>query len=161
MYSEKLESRDDMLELEVHNNPSGDAYRQLIDVAFDKSERFHLVVRKEFALSDRAKQLLDDLKPSLMKKVTSSEWASTVLVEGTADVYYYKADQHAHDVLQRAANTLYDWQQPDLPEDVAFFKAQGEAWLAASSREAHCHLTITHEELQQLAEKIPTLTLDE
>lgn len=149
-----------MLELEVHNNPSGDAYHKLIDLAFEKSERFHLVVRKELALSDRAEQLLSDLEPSLMKKVESSEWASTLLLNNTAYVYYYKADQHAHDILQQAANTLYDWQQPALPEDLAFFKAQGEAWLAASSHEEHCHLTITHEELQQFVDNIPTLTFD-
>lgn len=149
-----------MLELEVHNNPSGDAYRRLIDLAFEKSERFHLVVRKDLSLSDRAKQVLNDLEPSLMRKVESSEWASTLLVSGTAYVHYYKADEHAYDVLQQAADALYDWQQPELPEDLAFFKAQGEAWFAASSHEAHCHLTITHEELQQFVDKIPTLTFE-
>lgn len=149
-----------MLELEVHNNPTGEAYAQLIDLAFQKSARFHLVVRDELNLSDRAKQVLADLEPSLMRKVASSEWASTVLNEGTADVYYYVADDHAHDVLKKAATALYDWQQPALPEDLAFFKERGEAWLATSSHDAHCHLTITPEELQQFAEHIPTLTFD-
>ncbi len=52
-----------------------------------------------------------------------SKWASTTLSDGfTADVYYFKTDEHAKITLKTMANSLFDFEMPSLPEDLSFFK---------------------------------------
>lgn len=148
------------MEFELHKDVTGEAYRSLIEAACNKSAKFHLVIRKELAVAPSAKAVLKQLAPSLIRKVEKSEWASTMLDGSTAYVYYYRADDHAKNVLKEAVQSLYSWEQPYFPEDLSFFRANGIDWLATSSHERHCHLTLEPHEAKELLNKIATLQFE-
>ncbi|MDG3044715.1 hypothetical protein OE903_15155 [Bacillus sp. B6(2022)] len=85
-----------------------------------------------------------------------SEWASTMLLNNTAKVYYYYTDENAKSILKEFANSLYDWEQPNLPEDLSFFK-NGEDWLVTSSHEEESYIDTENDtELQRIL-SIPEL----
>lgn len=148
------------MEFELHNDVTGDAYQSFIEAACKKSAKFHLVIRKEVAVAQSAKAILKKLEPSLIQKVEKSEWASTILDGETAYVYYYHTDDVAKEVLQQAVSSLYAWQQPNFPEDLSFFRDNGADWLATSSREQNCHLTLEPQEAKELLDKVATLQFD-
>ncbi|MCM3167771.1 hypothetical protein [Peribacillus frigoritolerans] len=64
---------------------------------------------------------------------SESTWASTTLGDNqTANVYYFYADGNAKSIIKMIAKSLFQWEMPNLPEDLSFFK-QGKVWLATSS----------------------------
>ena len=73
-----------------------------------------------------------------------SKCASTI-IDGTARVYYFHTDTNAREVLSKKTKSLFDWQMPNLPEDLSFFR-KGEVWLSTSSHEEECHVYPTNKE---------------
>ena len=84
---------------------------------------------------------LNQINSAFIEMKEESEWASTILGDGqTAKVYYYHTkDKHVKRVIKETVNSLYEWEMPDYPEDLSFFK-KGEVWLATSSHERECYL---------------------
>ncbi|MFS0656891.1 stage III sporulation protein AH [Bacillus sp. 179-C3.3 HS] len=135
----------------IEKNPKGEQYSKLIDLAFDICDEFHLVLRKDMGSLKSFEPLLKKLESSLKEMKEQSEWASTLLGDDqTAKVYYYYTDENAKSILLEVAQSLYDWEQPNLPEDLSFFK-NGEAWLITCSHENESYIdTEDHTEIQRV-----------
>ncbi|MDQ0163272.1 stage III sporulation protein AH [Aeribacillus alveayuensis] len=119
----------------IDSNPKDKVYSQLIDLAFEICDEFHLVLRKDMGSLKVVGPILKKLQSSFKEMKEQSEWASTILGDNqTARVYYYFTDENAKKVLKELSDSLYDWVQPHLPEDLSFFK-DGKAWLITSSHE--------------------------
>jgi hypothetical protein len=125
--------------LSIEENPTGQVYYDLIDLAFVHCDEFHLVLRKDMGSLKSFQPILQKLEPSLKEIKEQSEWASTILLRHTAYVYYYHTDEHAKKMLKEISDSLYGWMMPDLPEDLSFFK-RGKVWMATSSHEEWCCL---------------------
>ncbi|KNE19368.1 hypothetical protein [Virgibacillus pantothenticus] len=129
----------------VKVNPKNLIYKQLIDLAFNYCDTFHLVIRKDMGKIRHLKKMLLKIKPSLIELREESEWASTILDDETAYVYYYNTqDATTQDFIKNNVDSLYSWEQPELPEDLSFFK-NGEVWLATSSHENECYIFPTNQ----------------
>jgi len=120
--------------MEFISEPKNDAYRDLVDLAFDLCDEFILVVCNELRLNDNAKSILDRLKPYLTEIKEQSEWAGTELLDTTALVYHYRTDAQAREIIKEVSDSLYCWLPPNLPEDLSFYK-NGEPWLVNISHE--------------------------
>ncbi len=126
--------------ISLTKNPQKKVYTDLIALAFDTCDTFHLVLRKDMGLSDALTDFLKQLDGSLIEVKEESEWASNILADGeTAFVYYYHTNSSAKAIILNAANSLYDWVYPELPEDLSFFK-NGKEWLATNSHEQECYI---------------------
>lgn len=124
----------------IIKNPKKEVYRDLIDLACEVCDEFHIVLRKDMGSLEEYKNVLKKLEDSFIEMKEQSEWASTILGDNqTAYVYYYRANSHSNQVLKECSKSLYDWVQPNLPEDLSFFK-NGKEWLVTISHEKESYI---------------------
>jgi len=124
----------------IEEEPKGKVYQQLIDLAFEACDEFHLVVRRDLGSTRKIEPFLKQLESSLKKMKKTNEWTGTMLGGGQkAKVYYYHTDDHARRIIKEAANSLYSWMQPELPEDLSFLK-KGEPWLVNIAHEEESYI---------------------
>lgn len=135
----------------LQKNPSGKTYNDLIDLCFDICDQFHLVLRKDMGSLKSFDKFLNKIDSALVTMKEESEWASTILDEGqTAKVYYYHTkDENVKRIIKETVNSLYEWEMPNHPEDLSFFK-DGEVWLATSSHERECYIFPKGEEVGRI-----------
>ncbi|MES1041227.1 stage III sporulation protein AH [Peribacillus simplex] len=73
-------------------------------------------------------EIINKLKASLIELRCESTWASTTLGDDqTANVYYFHAKENAKKIIRLITKSLYEWEMPNSPEDLSFFK-QGKFW---------------------------------
>jgi hypothetical protein len=132
-------------------------YEDILDYAIGKSATFLLVVRDSLGLSSRATELLERLRSSLVKDRRGSRWPGTELIKGTARIVEYTYTRESKDILKQVAKDLYDWKQPDLPEDLCLLKPSGDVWMATISHERDAFFEMETEELTAMLSHIPGL----
>lgn len=140
----------------ITEDPKGEVYNKLIDLAFESCDMFHLVIRKDMISNVKRglkhyQPILNKLEQSLIEMKEESEWASTQLLHSTAFVYYYHTTEEAKKILKELSNSLYGWIAPHLPEDLAFFK-KGKLWLVSSAHEEWSELLSDEHEVERLLE---------
>ena len=142
----------------LDNNAEGQVYKELIAIAFDICDEFILVRRYDMDFDESAKRIIELLEPFIVEMNQRSSWPGTILLEQTADVYKYRTAKEAQKVLLDAAQSLFSWVQPGLPEDLCFLKNQ-EAWMSNTAHEKQCIFeNLSPDELLQL-QRIPGLQI--
>jgi len=121
--------------LSFHAEPMNEAYRGLLQFALAHSATFTLVTRHDLKTRKSHNQCLENLQPFLLEEREVCEWPGTRLINGTATLRRYKAVPDAFEPLYGAGKGLYQWVQPDLPEDLAFYDSQGRCWLESTAHE--------------------------
>jgi hypothetical protein len=137
----------------LYQNPQNKEYQQLIELAFNFCDTFHLVIRRDMGKIRELKKFLSNpkIESSLIERKKDSEWASTTLDGKKAYIYYYNTkNPETKNFIIDSANSLFSWQQPDFPEDLSFFK-DGKVWMSTSSHEKECYIYPTSQnEVDQL-----------
>jgi len=141
--------------LTLLKDPSKDLYGKLIDYAAGECKFLQLVVRKTMPLGSNGTIVLEKLESYLISKIESSEWPGTKLLEGTALIFRYYFRPECAEILKRAANSLFSWKQPNLPEDLSFFKDDEDIWLASITHEKDGYLCLSKEEKLKLFQALP------
>jgi hypothetical protein len=72
-------------------------------------------------------------------------------------VNQYRLDEASVPLLADAADGLFDWVQPALPEDLCLLRLDGTPWLVNIAHEEEAWLMLPDEEYQQLVGKLPQL----
>lgn len=141
----------------ISREPRGQVYRSLLEVACDYCDRF-LFALPNMEFSSETTTLLARLEPFLLECEETGEYPALVLLDGTVTVCHYRLDEASLDVLTSTTDQLYNWVQPDLPNDLCLLKGDRD-WLTtmASCREAV--LTLAHDEFVRLSDAIPDLRL--
>ncbi|WP_342564625.1 hypothetical protein NST84_05495 [Paenibacillus sp. FSL R7-0345] len=130
--------------------PVGEAYRTLIQLALEVCDTFILVKRDQMALETEGVELLERLQPYHIKTLKEDDWPGTKLFGHYADVHYFRCAQEAAAILLEYTSGLYSWVQPRLPDDLCFLK-NGEPWLTNTAHEHMSFLdTGVEEELVRL-----------
>ena len=138
--------------------PRGELYRSLIEVGRQFASRVILVVHPNLDLSDPAQAVLDRLQPWLESSEVGTEWPGTMLLGGeTARVDEYALAQESYQVIAEAADHLYAWMQPELPEDLSLLRDNGRPWLVTIAHEQEAFLSLTAQEYGALREGSPDL----
>ncbi|ADL52271.1 hypothetical protein [Clostridium cellulovorans] len=135
----------------IRTNPKGEVYRDLIDLAFEICDTFILVVRNDISTTENVDYVLEKLNPSLKEVKKQFQWASIIVCSDiSASVYYYHTDDNAKKILKESANSLHQWVQPNLPEDLSFIK-NNELWLSNTAHEYESYiLTDDSEEILKI-----------
>ncbi|MGL4877139.1 hypothetical protein [Paraclostridium dentum] len=134
-----------MFHIEI-GNVEGRGYKEFIDLVTSLSDKFLLVERNDMSSSDNLINVLKKLESSLIDMKEQSEWPSAMLTESIAKVYYYKIDDNSKNVLKEEVDSLFSWEQPELPEDLCFINGD-ESWISTSSHEGYCDIISEDEDI--------------
>jgi hypothetical protein len=144
---------------DILSEPAGRAYHQLLDECAVYSTTVLLVVRDTQYLSPSATAFLETAEPWRLSKELKSEWPGTIMKEFLATIYTYRFDDALLRKLQTTATRLYQWVQPELPEDPCFLRPDGRPLLVTIAHESDSYLDITESEADRLMGAIPSLKL--
>ena len=149
-----------LLPYQVTEEPTGNDYAALVGFLARRASCGLLVRRATIALNAPGEQVLEQLRPYLLSHSNEASWPGTKLWFGqTAEVFRFAPTEPAIQVLLKAANHLFAWKQPELPEDLCFERADGAPLLASISHEKHVVLYLTDAEASDIRESIPNLLL--
>lgn len=136
----------------------GNIYYSLINYAKNYCDTILLVIRNSVWIEPTVETILKQLEQFLKSKVSGSEWPGTRLFYGaTATIYRYKLCPESAEILKGAADGLYNWVQPELPEDICLLRSDDSHWLVTISHEKESYLMLTPEEKDYLLKIIPEL----
>ncbi len=86
--------------ISIENDPKDNAYRDLIDLAFEVCDTFILVVRQSIFFNQNADYLLEELEASLKEVKEQYEWPGIFMAEKPAKIYYYNTDINARTIIK-------------------------------------------------------------
>jgi len=147
----------------MYNLPQvkGAAYAALLQHALAFCDSFILVIRHSIDVKESAQAVLDRLGPFLIRQEEKTEWPGTRLFEHTAQVNTFQLSPATVSVLTEVAESLFDWTQPGLPEDLCLFRRDGEPWLVTIAHEKDAYVMLLGDEAEALAKSIPELSLQQ
>lgn len=147
--------------LHIVREPRGEVYKTLIDYTLGKFPAFLLVFRPEdLPLSDGGENIKKRLSYFAIKEENSFEWPGTrIFTDKAATVFYFKIEPDSVRILKEAAAGLYDWQQPNLLEDLCVIREDETPWMLSISHESDAYFHVSPEELIQIKENLPGIII--
>ena len=136
----------------------GSVYSRLLDFALHECQLALLVVRPEMELSARGAHVIEQLTPLIYHVADEDRWPGTQLIGQTASVYHFKFNHESLIALQEFSTRLYQWIQPDLPEDLCLLRSPDEPWLVSITHENDSYLILSEPELAVLTAEISELS---
>lgn len=138
--------------------PRGLTYRKLLDFSINECTTALMVVRPSISLSPDAQNVINSLGTFLLSEKESHAWPGTELVGGEpALVRTYRLEQTSAALLGKVADGLYDWIQPDLPEDLCLLRADDTPWMVTIAHEKDSYLELTDKELYKLQDSVTNI----
>ena len=147
------------VEVVIANTLSATQYRALLDVALQFCTRALLVVRLETDLSHDGQMVLRALEPFDLRQEVADEWPGTRLLDSVAQLNHFRYDFGSVEALSNVAETLDEWAQPELPEDLCIFREDGSVWLASVADESDFELDLTQDEVDAVIRGVPGIDL--
>jgi hypothetical protein len=130
-------------------------YRELIEVAADRSTHFLCVVREPDWMDPGMVEFLEQVAPHVIAVEERSEWPGTVLLDDFATIYRIHPSPRVTDAVMLATDHLFGWLQPALPEDLSFLHEGGMPWMTTISHENDGYMDLTLEQFDSLTTEIP------
>lgn len=149
-----------MRQFEFAREPRGNVLHGLIRAATDACDRFTVELSGMY-LSPHARDVQRKLEPFLIgcADVTMAP-TGRMLAGDEVTLCTYRLVPEAATILRDAADHLYAWVEPDLPQDLCFLRG-GDTWLINEASEEGAALLLTREEAEALQIKVPGLSLRE
>lgn len=143
---------------DVTEDISGETFASLVAYAEQRCPYFSFVIRDSLRLSQKGLRVLNSLTESLLKTEETDHWPGTQLHGGRlAVVNTYRLTPETRSTLVSATTSLYGWRQPDLPEDLCFWKDDSQPWLVTISHEQDAYFETSKQEIHKLVTAIPAL----
>lgn len=130
--------------------PRGELLSQLFNFLGGRTTTILMVLRNDLDLDPGGQQLLAMLEPFLLERKRSSSWPGTTLLNDQATVLRFGINDSVLEALRNASDGLFGWQQPKLPEDLAFVRDDGTEMLGSICHEHDAYLDLSREEYQEL-----------
>ena len=144
-----------MKQYESEAEPQGETYAQLLSWLAARFDQAQVIRRLDLPLDRSATEVVNQIEPDVIDKKLCSEWPGTMLNGHEAEVVRFHLNGKSLRVLLQSAHGLFDWQQPELPEDLAVLRSDGEAILLTIAHEGLWVLTLTDRELSLLQVEAP------
>ena len=129
-------------EFAILGDCSGQTYVELLEFVAERSSLFYLVDQQNIPISESA--FLRSASTFIHETSSSSEWPGTKLLgfpgelPRQASIHYFAINPESIRLLSQTTDCLYGWlssEQPCLPEDLGFIRADGTVVLATVSHE--------------------------
>lgn len=135
--------------------PEGEVYAGLLVAALKASNSGLLVVRDTIELAPSGAAILARLQSFTFRKRRDRRWPGTTLSEPEATIYQFVLCAESIEVLRQAVNALYEWQQPERPEDLTFLRVDETPWLISIAHEGEAFIVVSEEELESIRTELP------
>jgi hypothetical protein len=142
----------------ITREPRYEMYHQLVDYSLVLCDHFLLVLRDSISVDKSAENLMDELGSFLTSDEELSEWPGTKLYDSTARVIRFSLTLESASILKSAVSALYEWAQPEFPEDLCFVRRSGKPWLITISHEKFSYLEMTEKEKDDFIKNVPSFT---
>lgn len=142
---------------DVVEEPRGEVLSRLMRALRQFSSSAMMVLRDDLDLDESAQALLARLEAHLIERKRSSSWPGTTLLREEATVLRFALSETVLEELIAAADGLYEWKQPRLPEDLALLRHDGTAILGSICHEGDAYLELTEEEYGNLTGLVPEI----
>ena len=85
-----------------------------------------------------------------------TEWpGSKIIGEGTAVRMLYRVDSVSLERILRATDSLFEWVNPQLPEDLHFLRADGSTVMGSIAQEDYVWLMLSEAEMNAVLRAAP------
>jgi hypothetical protein len=137
--------------------PCGKEYEELLDYALRDCTYFLLVTdRENRQLFPNGLAVLEKLSPFLYKREMRSEWPGTILLNNKVPVYTFFFIPESATILKNSSTSLYQWQRPNLPDDLCLLRNDESPWLVTIAHEQDGFLSLSENEISCLQKDLPT-----
>lgn len=155
---------------EIIQEPRGDVYRGLVSALSPLCSFVLFTLRYRQEASPLAKAVLAYLSADIAVVRVSTSWPGTGSSDSFSDleydekcaavVYVFHLTERTLSVLLTLAQGLYEWEFPNLPENLCLLRPDRQAclWSAIPDRFAYLYLTDT--EMQHVLKQVPNLQVD-
>jgi len=152
MNEEKLQIRN---YYSLLKEPRDKLYGDILDYGLQICGVALLVVDGE--LAPRGESVLNKLEPLLISRKESSEWPGTSIQGGVATVLCYTYNSQCVNILKMFTKALYEWLDPEFPQDLCLLRSDGSSWLVSIAHEKDGYFYLTEVEMSNLIRSIPEL----
>lgn len=135
--------------------PEDSEYLDLLDYAISECAYFHFILRDTIGLSVNGEEIIKSLSSFLIAKIQTTEWPGTILINSEATLYKYHLNFESATILKRSSTRLFQWQQPNLPEDLCILRADDSPWLVTIAHEKDGFLILSKAEIAHLLKTMP------
>lgn len=143
---------------DFNQEPRGDLLKALLSESAGLAATCGFIVQGDPPSGQRAARLLAELSPYPKTSKKVSSWPGTDLHgENSAVQYQYAFTPPVAKLLYEAAEGLYDWVAPNLPEDLHLLRQDGSVLLGCVAHERDAWLELDKGELARLGETVPDL----
>jgi hypothetical protein len=132
-------------------------YFSMLDIATEICTSISLVTRLTMPLSPNCHAALDKLRPYYRDISDVESWPGTTLIGESARLYEINYNMDVVGLLKSVSTSLFNWIQPDLPEDLCFYRPDGSVWLAIISHERDGFMSTTPQEIELIKSRLPAL----
>lgn len=138
------------LTFDVTGPIEGPKYEALLRSAAPLAASVGLIVRSDLVvLTRRAQAVLETLAPYLTRSDQVSAWPGTQLFgDRGSHRYLYRLQPETLEILVSSASDLYEWINPELPEDLHFLRTDGSTVLGTIAQERDAWVVIHELELE-------------
>lgn len=116
------------------NEPRGEVYIRLIDLAQRQGDMFSLVWHEDRGNNRLESEIGRRLEPFVLSDIITCKWPGTFTFPYPGNLCTYQLNQDTGKVL-KTLEGLYDWLAPDFPEDLNFYIDSGDVWLTSVAHE--------------------------
>jgi hypothetical protein len=132
---------------ELLDEPVGRDYRSLIEAAVAERATGVLAVGGA-EMSDSGRRLVESLRPHLARPPVAGPGGQLL---------HFHLGAESSELLLSAADRLFAWRGPTLPDNLCFFRADGSPWLVTIAAERLGYIELTPLERVRLANRTPQL----
>jgi hypothetical protein len=143
--------------LSFTDEPRGSIYQHVLEASLADASIVYVVLRESVDVSAMARRCLTKLEPFLMSNQMVREWPGTALFSGEAHRLSYHWNDSCRRVLASCAEGLYEWLQPERPEDLGLLRSDGSVWLASVAHERDAWLELEFAECDRLLRVCPEI----
>jgi hypothetical protein len=130
-------------------------YHSVLAIAVQQASQFIIIVRTP--LSQRGTEMIKSLDNYLLISHTTREWPGT---SSSTEVLLKKYRLHAVSAsLLARAETIWDWLNPEMPEDLSFLRADGTPWFVSITHERDAYFKLSESERSFVAKAIEPIPL--
>jgi hypothetical protein len=134
---------------------NGSLYAALLDAALADCNFLVLTLPPRLILRRQTRKILKRLKPYLLEDKWTDDAASAVQLGARIHQFRYAFNTTSATILKGVSDSLFEWRQPQRPENLSLRRPDLSYWLVTASGEQSGWFTLTQLEWQQLRQTVP------